>query len=110
MGEMSKALFDITAVCILEQFQNQTNLVMTDRILREQSKIKAKALFKTRTPRLPSEHFICHYFMSYSKDPILRNCDPKDIVTYLETLKEKQEISEKPIPEYLLLKGIENDL
>jgi import receptor subunit TOM70 len=105
IGNTSSALFDITAVCILEQFQNQTNLMMTDRLLREQSKVKAKALFKSRTPRLPSEHFISHYFMSYSKDPILKNCEPKDIVQHLEELKQKQEGSDQPLPEYLLLRG-----
>ena len=84
---------------------------MTDRLLREQSKIKAKALFKNRTPRLPSEHFISHYFMSYSKDPILKNCDSKQIINYLETLRLKQEEeSDKPLPEYLLLRGISYEM
>lgn len=78
---------------------------MTDRLLREQSKIKAKELFKSRKPRLPSQHFISHYFMSYSKDPILRNCKSCEIVDYLETLRQKQQHSEEALPEYLLLNG-----
>jgi hypothetical protein len=104
--DTSGALFDITAVCILEQFQNQANLLMTDRLLRQQSKLKAKELFKTRTPRLPSQHFISHYFMSYSKDPILKNCDSTQVVNYWENLKQKQEQSEEVLPEFLLLNGI----
>lgn len=107
MGHMSDALSDITAVCILEQFQNQNNLLMTDRLLKQQSKIKAKALFKTRKPRMPSKHFIRHYFMSYSRDPIFKNDDSSEIVERLETLRLKQEESgDSPLPEYLLLKGI----
>jgi import receptor subunit TOM70 len=106
MGHMSDALSDITAVCILEQFQNQNNLLMTDRLLKQQSKIKAKALFKTRKPRMPSKHFIRHYFMSYSRDPIFKNDDSSEIVEGLETLRLKQEESgDSPLPEYLLLKG-----
>ncbi|CAG2164555.1 unnamed protein product [Oppiella nova] len=105
LGDTTSALFNITAVCILEQFQNQTNLLTTDRLLREQSKVKAKALFKSRTPRLPSEHFISHYFMSYSNDPILKSCDPKDIVNHLETLRQKQTQSYQTLQEFLLLNG-----
>ncbi|CAG2111112.1 unnamed protein product [Medioppia subpectinata] len=105
LGDMSSALFNITAVCILEQFGNQPNLLMTDRLLREQSKLKAKALFRTRSPRLPSEHFIAHYFMSYSNDPILKSCEPKDIINHLETLRLKQNESNKSLQEFLLLNG-----
>jgi hypothetical protein len=108
MGHMSDALNDITAVCILEQFQNQNNLLMTDRLLKHQSKTKAKALFKTRTPRMPSPHFIRHYFMSYSSDPIFKNENTEEIAEVLEKLRLKQEeCPDSVLPEYLLLKGIE---
>jgi len=79
---------------------------MTDRLLKQQSKIKAKALFKTRSPRLPSEHFIRHYFLSYSKDPVFKNDETSKITDVLEGLRLKQEESgDSILPEYYLLKG-----
>ena len=73
IGNIAEALNDITAVCIIEQFDNQSNLLMTDRLLRQQSKLKAKAFVKTRTPCMPSKHFMRHYFMSYVSDPIVKD-------------------------------------
>ena len=35
LGELSQSLRDVTAVCILEGFQNQTTLMMADRVLKE---------------------------------------------------------------------------
>lgn len=75
IGNISEALNDITAVCILEQFDNQSNLMMTDRLLRTQSKQKAKTYVRTRTPTMPSPHFMRHYFMSYISDPVVK--DPR---------------------------------
>ena len=39
-------LTDVTAVCILEGFQNQQSLLMADRVLRELGKAKADAAYK----------------------------------------------------------------
>ena len=49
--------------------------MMTDRLLRQQSKIKAKAFVKTRTTCMPSRQFMKHYFMSYVSDPIVKDPD-----------------------------------
>ena len=35
LGELSQSLRDVTAVCILEGFQNQATLMMADRVLKE---------------------------------------------------------------------------
>ena len=37
---------DVTAVCILEGFQNQQSLLMADRVLRELGRAKAGAAYK----------------------------------------------------------------
>lgn len=74
-GDLSAALSDVTAVCILEQFENETTLVMTDRILRQHSKLRAKEYIKDREPKLPSSQFIKHYFMSYVRDPLFKTSD-----------------------------------
>ena len=41
-------LTDITAVCILEQFQNQASIVTADRVLKELGSQKAKENVKAR--------------------------------------------------------------
>ena len=88
-GVLSKALADITAVCIMEQFENETTLMMTDRILREQSKANAKEYVKKREPKLPSSQFIKHYFMSFVQDPFFKGAGPVDedmLMTLLNNL------------------------
>lgn len=91
VGNIVDALNDITAVCILEQFDNQSNLVMTDRLLRTQSKAKAKEYVKTRKTTMPSKHFMRHYFMSYVRDPIVK--DPRVDENRLKKLEEELEQS-----------------
>ena len=39
---------DVTAVCILESFENQQSLLMADRVLKELGKTKAKEAYKVR--------------------------------------------------------------
>lgn len=72
LEELKKCLHDITAVCILEGFQNQNSLVVTDRVLKKLGKATAKEVIKTRKPTLPSKHFIRNYFVSFCEDPIIQ--------------------------------------
>ena len=67
--DLHHALADITAVCIMEQFENETSMMTTDRLLKQQSKRKAREFMKNREPVMPSKQFIKHYFMSYVRDP-----------------------------------------
>ena len=46
---MEKFVSDVTAVCILEGFQNHTTLQTADRVLKELGKSKAKEALKVRT-------------------------------------------------------------
>ncbi|KAH6929975.1 hypothetical protein HPB50_007727 [Hyalomma asiaticum] len=46
VNELDKCLEDITAVCILEGFQNQNSLLVTDRVLKKIGKASAKELIK----------------------------------------------------------------
>ncbi|KAH9368857.1 hypothetical protein HPB48_004356 [Haemaphysalis longicornis] len=70
--EHKKCLEDITAVCILEGFQNQNSLLVTDRVLKKLGKATAKEVIKTRKTVLPSRHFIKNYFVSFCEDPIIQ--------------------------------------
>ncbi|XP_067131668.1 mitochondrial import receptor subunit TOM70 isoform X2 [Centruroides vittatus] len=63
---------DLTAVCILENFQNMNTLQTTDRVLKTLSKAKAKELVNTQPKELPSKHFITNYFISFCDDPVLK--------------------------------------
>ena len=60
-------LTDITAVCILEQFQNQASIVTADRVLKELGSQKAKENVKARiTFVFCIEFFILLYVLLYS--------------------------------------------
>ncbi|XP_075549784.1 translocase of outer membrane 70 [Dermacentor variabilis] len=72
VDELDKCLEDITAVCILEGFQNQNSLLVTDRVLKKIGKARAKELIKVRKPVMPSKHFIRNYFVSFCEDPIIK--------------------------------------
>ncbi|XP_074652301.1 mitochondrial import receptor subunit TOM70-like [Tubulanus polymorphus] len=70
-GHLTMALNDVTAVCILEGFQNQQSLYMADRVLKALGKTKAKEKFKVREPTMPSPHFIRTFFSAFAHDPVM---------------------------------------
>lgn len=68
--DWENCLDDITAVCLLQNFQNQNALLMADRVLKELGRQHAADAIKTRKPKLPSNQFIKSYFLSFSEDPV----------------------------------------
>lgn len=99
MGYISDALRDITAVDILEGFQNKNNLLMTDRLLKQLSKTKSKEYFSNRPFSMPSKHFIKNYFSSYCRDPLVKNTEDLDgdkLYSILEELRSEKLLEEKP--------------
>ncbi|XP_043205508.1 mitochondrial import receptor subunit TOM70-like [Amphibalanus amphitrite] len=70
LGELSQALRDVTAVCILEGFQNQATLMMADRVLKELGKRHAKEALQNRQPVMPSKHFVQTFLSSFAEDPL----------------------------------------
>uniref|UniRef100_L7MA59 Putative translocase of outer mitochondrial membrane complex subunit n=1 Tax=Rhipicephalus pulchellus TaxID=72859 RepID=L7MA59_RHIPC len=72
LNQLKECLEDITAVCILEGFQNQNSLLVTDRVLKKLGKASAKELITNREPVLPSKHFIRNYFVSFCEDPVIK--------------------------------------
>ena len=95
MGYISDALKDITAVDILENFQNTNNLLFTDRLLKQLSRNKSKEYFNKRIFSDPSKHFVQNYFSSYCRDPLIKKTDDLDaqkLYSILDELnKEKEE-------------------
>ncbi|XP_025932547.1 mitochondrial import receptor subunit TOM70 [Apteryx rowi] len=60
----------VTAVCILEAFQNQQSMLLADKVLKLLGKEKAKEKYKNREPLMPSPQFIKSYFSSFTDDII----------------------------------------
>lgn len=109
LNKLNEALIDITAVNILEKFQNQSSLLMTDRILVQISKLKAKKYINSRTPSLPTKHFLKDYFKLFTCDPIVNSSDVSEekLLALEKELKLKAEASSdiKDKARYLLLKS-----
>ncbi|XP_076004736.1 mitochondrial import receptor subunit TOM70 [Genypterus blacodes] len=70
LDNRKECLEDVTAVCILEAFQNQQSMLLADRVLKQLGKEKAKDKYKNREPMMPSPQFIKSYFSSFTDDII----------------------------------------
>ncbi|XP_069060849.1 mitochondrial import receptor subunit TOM70 isoform X2 [Pleurodeles waltl] len=70
LDNKKQCLEDVTAVCILEGFQNQQSMLLADKVLKLLGKEKAKDKYKNREPLMPSPQFIKSYFSSFTDDII----------------------------------------
>lgn len=70
LKHLSKALVDVTAACILENFQNHSTMLTADRILKELGRQHAREAITNKKPVTPSVYFIKTYFSSFEKDPL----------------------------------------
>ncbi|XP_068126798.1 mitochondrial import receptor subunit TOM70 [Hyperolius riggenbachi] len=70
LDNKKECLEDVTAVCILEGFQNQASMLLADKVLKLLGKEKAKDKYKNREPLMPSPQFIKSYFSSFTDDII----------------------------------------
>ncbi|TRY96459.1 hypothetical protein DNTS_027532 [Danionella cerebrum] len=70
LDNKKECLEDVTAVCILEVFQNQQSMLLADKVLKQLGKEKAKDKYKNREPLMPSPQFIKSYFSSFTDDII----------------------------------------
>uniref|UniRef100_H3CZ92 Mitochondrial import receptor subunit TOM70 n=1 Tax=Tetraodon nigroviridis TaxID=99883 RepID=H3CZ92_TETNG len=70
LDNKKECLEDVTAVCILEAFQNQQSMLLADKVLKQLGKEKAKDKYKSREPMMPSPQFIKSYFSSFTDDVI----------------------------------------
>ncbi|KAI8641614.1 hypothetical protein BD408DRAFT_367982 [Parasitella parasitica] len=68
MGNESNALFDYTAILILEGVKNEQASEATERLLGYISEQKAKEMIKGKPHRLPSSIFINVYLKSFAPD------------------------------------------
>ncbi|KAH0630545.1 hypothetical protein JD844_013706 [Phrynosoma platyrhinos] len=76
LGNKKECLQDVTAVYILEGFQNQQSMLLERKVLKLLGKEKAKEKCKNREPLMPSPQFIKSYFSNFKDDiisqPLLR--------------------------------------
>ena len=69
LGQLEKALNDITAASVLEELRNVDNLQLSESITRELSEQKAKERYANKISRqIPSQHFVETYFRSFTFD------------------------------------------
>jgi len=68
IGKKIECLEDVTAVCLLEGFQNTEFIMMADKILKAVGKELATERMKQRKPTLPSGFFIKSYLDSFCTD------------------------------------------
>ncbi|XP_015601170.1 mitochondrial import receptor subunit TOM70 [Cephus cinctus] len=101
--ELELVLEDVTAACILERFNNQSTLMMADRVLKELGRQHALEHMAKKKPVMPSKHFIKTYFSSFRKDPILATDDEQstdNITSDFESVRKalKEESYDDVIP------------
>lgn len=108
MENYDKAMVDAFSTNLLEKFQNQIDMAMTEAIVQSSSKAKASEAMKTHVFDWPDDSLIRIYFSGFPTDPILDLFDGKPI-TNTNQLKGIYEDAKKPEkendPMSLLIKG-----
>lgn len=91
LKELELCLEDVTAVAILEGFQNNSSLVLADRILKDLGLKHAKEAMLSKQPVEPSKHFVANYFKSFSQDPVhkvvVSSTEPKGFLRAIQAFK-----------------------
>lgn len=94
LKKLELCLEDVTAVAILEGFQNNNSLVFADRILKDLGLQHAKEMMLTKEPVEPSKHFVFNYFKSFSQDPVhkvvVTSSDPKGFIRAIKAFNDSK--------------------
>lgn len=94
LKELELCLEDVTAVAILEGFQNSNSLVFADRILKDLGMKHAKEAMRNKQPVEPSKNFVVNYFKSFSQDPVhkvvVSTTEPKGFLKATKAFKNGQ--------------------
>lgn len=92
LKQLELCLEDVTAVAILEGFQNNNSLIFADRILKDLGLKHAKEAMESKQPIEPSKYFVVNYFKSFSQDPVHKvvvgSSEPKGFVRAITAFKE----------------------
>jgi len=85
LSRYDEAMVDAFAANILEKFQNQASMVLTDNIVRASSQVKASEAMKKHKFDWPSNHAITAFFSAFTHDPIIEKLGG-------ETIKSPQQL------------------
>lgn len=92
LKQFELCLEDVTAVAILEGFQNNNTLFFADRILKDLGQMHAKEAMASKQPVEPSKYFVANYFKSFSQDPVHKvvvgSTEPKGFVRAIKAFKD----------------------
>ncbi|VDM33183.1 unnamed protein product [Hydatigera taeniaeformis] len=69
LNDLTRWLFDITACCMLERFQNNDTIICLDRVLKALGQKLAREEPPNLPRTLPSSDFIKFYFSSWASNP-----------------------------------------
>lgn len=70
LEDFDKAMVDAFCANLLEKFQNQPSMILTENIVKASSSKKAKEAMKTHQPKWPSNQTIKNYFSAFTNDPM----------------------------------------
>lgn len=94
LGKKEECLQDLTAVCMIEGFNNPNWMLQADRVLKEIGREKAQEYYKNREPTLPSPTYTKAYLESFCHDDTLEIHSEEDLPEdspFLEAVKQMKE-------------------
>lgn len=108
LEKFDKAMVDAFSASLLEKFQNQTNMLLTENIVKASSKVKAAEAIKNHKPTWPANQTIKAYFSAFTQDPIKDKLGSANVVS-ADQLQEIYDDANKPEndndPLSLLIRG-----
>lgn len=108
LEDYDNAMVDAFCANLLEKFQNQSSMLLTENIVKASSSRKAKEAMKTHKPKWPSNQTIKNYFSAFTHDPvkeILKDQTIKSSDQLELLLKEAKTIENDNKPLSLLVSG-----
>ncbi|KAL9964039.1 hypothetical protein ACROYT_G027613 [Oculina patagonica] len=94
LDKKEECLQDLTAVCMIEGFNNPNWMLQADRVLKEIGKEKAQEYYKNRELSLPSPTYTKAYLESFCHDDTLEVDSEEDLPEdspFLEAVKQMKE-------------------
>lgn len=70
LEDYDNAMVDAFCANLLEKFQNQSSMLLTENIVKASSSRKAKEAMKTHKPKWPANQTIKNYFSAFTHDPV----------------------------------------
>lgn len=70
LEDFDNAMVDAFCANLLEKFQNQSSMLLTENIVKASSSRKAKEAMKTHKPKWPADQTVKNYFSAFTHDPV----------------------------------------